>query len=267
MQKDKILNIFNNEEHLLISKILDKIELSNKNLKIENTDFLNINEQAIIKKMLEKVGKVGIFFGCYENAERKMLFIIPSNFENKLEEFKVNYEEKIGIIRIKLSSKIKDKYSHRNYLGAIMKLGLKREKIGDILVDDNGADIIVNREILKFLKLNLNSLNRFRDCKIQEIKINELKQKEINANYKIISVSSMRLDNIVSELANTSRNKSQEILKDKRVFLNYICEEKGAKNIKEKDVITIRGKGRFIIDEIIGNTKKGKINVKIEIFT
>ena len=66
-----------------------------------------------------------------------------------------------------------------------MKLGLKREKIGDILVDDNGADIIVNREILKFLKLNLNSLNRFRDCEIQEIKINELKQKEINANYKI----------------------------------------------------------------------------------
>ena len=147
-----------------------------------------------------------------------------------------------------------------------MKLGVKREKIGDILVENEGADIIVSKEILKFLNLNLPSLNRFKECDIHEIKLNELKKIEIIPKYKIIQVSSMRLDNIVSEIVNTSRNKAKEILESNRVFVNYINEAKGTKQIKVNDTITVRGKGRFKIEEIIGTTKKGKINIKIEIF-
>ena len=102
---------------------------------------------------------------------------------------------------------------------------------------------------------------------MQEIKIDELKKITIIPKYKTIQVSSMRLDNIVSELENTSRNKSSQIIESQRVFVNYICETKVTKQIKEKDIITIRGKGRFIIDEIVGNTKKGKLNLKIEYFS
>ena len=87
-----------------------------------------------------------------------------------------------------------------------------------------------------------------------------------SANIEIIKIitSSLRLDNIVSELAKTSRNKASEILLQERVFVNYENETKNTKQVKEKDVISIRGKGKFIIDEIIGNTKKGNfiINVK-----
>ena len=266
MQKEEILNKYKDEEHLLVSRVLDKIELSSKKLKVESTDFLNLNEQMLVKRLLDRLEIIGIFYGCYEKAERKMLFIIPTKLKNNLGNFKINYEENIGAIRIELSSKIAEKYTHRNYLGAIMKLGVKREKMGDILVDDEGADIIVCKEILKFLNLNLPSLNRFRKCNIHEIKLNEIKKIEIIPTYKIIQVSSMRLDNIVSEIINTSRNKAQEILENNRVFLNYINETKGTRQIKVNDTITVRGKGRFKIEEIIGTTKKGKINIKIEIF-
>lgn len=267
MVKEEILNKYKDEERILVSRILDKIELSDKNLKIENTDFLNLNEQIVAKNILNKSKRKGIFYGCFEDSERKMLFIIPSKFEKKLDELKINYEDYVGIIRIKLSSKIKEQYSHRNYLGAIIKLGVKREKVGDILVDKEGADIIVSKEILKFLKLNLSGLNRFKECELQEIKIDELKKIEIISKHKTIQVSSMRLDNIVSELANTSRNKSSQIIESQRVFVNYVCETKNTKQIKENDTITIRGKGRFIIKEIVGNTKKGKLNLKIEYFS
>lgn len=267
MFKEEILNKYKDEEKILVSRILDKIELSDKNEKIQNTDFLNLNEQMLAKKIINKTKRKYILYGGFEESERKMLFIVPSKFEKNLDELKINYNEYIGVIRIKLSSKIKEQYTHRKYLGAIIKLGLKRKKIGDILVDKDGADIIASKEVIKFLKLNLPELNRFKECELQEIKIDELKKITIIPKYKTIQVSSMRLDNIVSELENTSRNKSSQIIESQRVFVNYICETKVTKQIKEKDIITIRGKGRFIIDEIVGNTKKGKLNLKIEYFS
>lgn len=267
MLREEILNKYKDEERLLVSKILDKIELADKNNVTENTDFLNLNEQFLAKKILNKVKRKGIFYGCFEEAERKMLFLIPKKNENNLENLKINYNNYIGVIRIKLSSKIQEKYIHRNYLGALMKLGLKREKIGDILVDNEGADIIACEEIIKFLKLNLQTLKRFNDCDVQEVEIENIKKVVIIPKYKIIQVSSMRLDNIISELVNTSRNKANQIILEQRVFLNYVCETKNTRQIKEKDVIAIRGKGRFKIDEIIGNTKKGKLNIKIEYFS
>lgn len=135
------------------------------------------------------------------------------------------------------------------------------------MVDSEGADIIVSKEIIKYLYANLSVLKRFEDCTIQEIKIDELKKVIQIPKYQTIQVSSMRLDNIVSELAKTSRSKATTIISEQRVFINYICETKCTKLVKEKDCITIRGKGRFKIDEIIGNTKKGKFNIKIEYFS
>lgn len=264
MIREEILKKYKEEEKIFISKILDKIELSDKRNNIENTDFLNMSEQVLAERILNKTKRKGILYGGFEEAERKMLFVFPKNsIDNK----KIIYDEYIGIIRIILSNKIKEKYVHRNYLSAIMKLGLKREKIGDIIAGDNGADIIASKEIIKFLYTNLALLKRFEDCDINEMNIENLKYvKQIPKN-KTIQVSSMRFDNIVSELANTSRKKASELLSKQKVFLNYVCEIKGTKLVKEKDIITIRGKGRFIVDEITGNTKKGKFNIKIEYFS
>lgn len=265
MLKEEILKKCKNEEHMLVSKLLDKIELADKNNQIQSTDFLNLNEQIVAKKILNQIKKEAIFYGCYEEAERKMVFIIPDRFYKCIK--KIEYDKYIGVIRIKLSNKIREKYTHRNYLGGLINLGLKREKIGDILVDGEGADIIVNREIIKFLYINLPSLKRFKNCSIQEIKIENLKKVTHDLQYRTIQVSSMRLDNIISELAKTSRNKANQIILEKRVFLNYVCETKSTKQVKINDTITIRGKGRFKIDDIIGNTKKGKININIEYFS
>ena len=147
-----------------------------------------------------------------------------------------------------------------------MKLGIKREKIGDILVDENGADIIVYNDIVSFLLTNLSNLTRFKGATVTEIKLNELKEVKINFISKTIHVSSMRLDNIVSELAQTSRSKASEILTNQKVFVNYECETKNTKIVKVDDLITIRGKGKFKITKIIGNTKKGKMNIMVQYY-
>ena len=96
---------------------------------------------------------------------------------------------------------------------------------------------------------------------ISEIRKPEIKKEEIN-----IIVPSLRLDNIVSDLARTSRNKAVQILNQERVFVNGQNETKPSKNIKVNDIITIRGKGRFVIKENTGTTRSGRIILKIEKF-
>lgn len=129
MLKEEILKKYKDEERLLVSKILDKIILADKSEKKENTDFLDLNQQTLVRRLLKQLKKDAIFYGAYEEAERKMTFIIPEKYENSIDKMQINYDEYIGVIRIKLSKKIKEKYTHRNYLGALMKLGIKREKI------------------------------------------------------------------------------------------------------------------------------------------
>ena len=113
------------------------------------------------------------------------------------------------------------------------------------------------------MQTNLPCLTRFKNAIIQEIDINKINEKKLQFEEKIIQISSNRLDNIVSELACTSRNKAVQIIDSERVFINGKIETKLTKQIKEKDIITIRGKGKYIYDSEIGNTKSGRIKLRI----
>ena len=261
-----VLNKYKNqEERLIISKIIDKLDFCEKKNRIQVTDFYDLSKQNLILKFIQynKVKNV-FFYGGYEEAERKALIVYPEKYENLIKENKIDFEEWIKAIKITLPNENKGQYVHQNYLGALIKLGLKREKIGDILVDENGADIIISIDVEKFLLNSLNSLTRFQKASIESIKVEEIRKQQIQKETMKIVVSSMRLDNIVAELAKCSRNKANEILSSERVFVNYENVTKATKEIKENDKITIRGKGRFVIKTVVGNTKKGKIMIEIE---
>lgn len=259
-----ILNKYKKEEEkLILSKVIDKISFCETKNKIQVTDFLDLKKKQLVYNFLnsQKFSNY-IFFGGFEETERVIVIFYPK----KLEDIKqnINFNEYLKVIRITLPNENKGKYTHQNYLGALMKLGLKREKIGDILVDENGADIIIKEDILKFLIINMPSLTRFQKAKIEEIKLEELRKIIIKKEKITITVSSMRIDNIVAELAKCSRNKANELLEQERVFVNYEVITKTTKQIKENDKITIRGKGRFEVKQIVGNTKKGRIMIEIE---
>lgn len=144
-----------------------------------------------------------------------------------------------------------------------MKLGIKREKFGDILVNENGADIISLVEVSDYLLNGLKDLTRFQKAQISICNINELKEIETEFEQIGIIVSSIRLDNFVAELAKCSRAKAEEIIEQGRVFINSINELKISKKINESDIITIRGKGKFIFDGIERETKSSKYLLNI----
>ena len=138
---------------------------------------------------------------------------------------------------------------------------VEREKIGDILVFENGADILILDEISKFILSNISSLTRFGKAKIEKINISDIREKQLKKEELKLIVSSMRLDCVVSELLKTSRGKAEEIIKEQRVFVNFENIDKLTKQIKENDLITIRGKGRFEISKIDGTTRNDRIKL------
>ncbi|MBQ7410805.1 MAG: hypothetical protein IJW20_05450 [Clostridia bacterium] len=245
----------NSEHKLLIAKVIDKYEFSKTKNKITYTDFLNISEISIVKKILKEENVSNfVIFGGKEEADRNVIIFYPEKFSEEMVE--KNYEKIFEVIRIKLPNNIK--YEHREFLSGIMKLGIKREKFGDILVTEFGADIIALAEISKVLANDLKTLTRFRKSEITVENINDLTYIETEFENINIIVSSIRLDNFVSELAKCSRGNASDIITEGRVFVNSINEFKDSKKINVGDLITIRGKGKFIFDGIEKETKSGR---------
>jgi len=262
----EILNDYRDkDDKILLAQILDKIEMVEKKNKIEYTDFLDLAQIELVQKFINKI-KIENYmvYGGFEQAERKVFVFYPEKFNSTVVE--KNLSNIMQIIRIELPDDLKGKYTHRDYLGAVIKLGIERKKVGDIIVDNNGADIIVDKDIVKFLLENLVSLTRFSKSTISLQNIDDLRPVEIKKEEIEIIVSSMRLDNVISELARCSRNKALEIINMERVFINFECETKKTKQIKSGNMVTIRGKGRFFVKEISGQTRSGRTVIKVEKF-
>lgn len=264
MNKQEVLSNYKKEEDkLLVAKTLDKIDFCNIKNKIMYTDFLDLAQKNIIQRLLNRFKIQNyVFFGGFDSAERTICVFYPNKLN--IEMVKKNYDNIIKVIEIELPNDLNGKYNHRDYLGGLMKLGIKREKIGDILVNNNGAQIIALKELSEFLENNLKDLTRFSKSEIQIKNLEQLQEVEIKKEEIKIIVPSLRLDNLVSEISKTSRTKAEEIIRQERVLVNFETVTKDSKLIKEKDILTIRGKGRFKLLEIVGNTKKGRYILTIE---
>ena len=264
MDKTNLLNNYKRQEDkILLAQVLDKIEQMGKSQKIENTDFLDMYQVSLVETFLKKINFENYkLYGGFNDAERKILIVYPEKYTEEM--LSKNYGKLFRIVRVELEEEVKGKYAHRNYLGGIVKLGLKREKVGDILVFENGADIITLNDFSNILQAELGTLTRFQNSQINSLELSNLRAFELKIEEVKIIVPSLRLDNIVSDLARTSRSKASEIITQERVFINGQNETKQSKQVKQGDVITIRGKGRFVVKEFTGTTRSGRTVVLVE---
>lgn len=241
----------------IIANVKDKISIAKKRNKIQNTKFYTETESALILKELKHLKAENYFFyGGYDESERKVLIIYPEKFSEEIA--RDNLNSILKAIKITLPNELIGKYNHSSYLGSLMKLGLEREVFGDIICFDEEAYIILLNENAEYVRENLSHLIKFKKAKIEIINIDEIKLKPKEFEEFKIVVASNRLDNFVSEITKSSRSKAEEYILSERVFVNGLTELKNSKKLKVKDIITIRGKGKFIIEEFIGNNKKEK---------
>jgi len=251
------------EEKLLIAKLVDKIRICRTKNKIINTEFLTIYQKNIIQDQLNKMKIENyLFFGGYKGAEGELLILYPQKLE--LDIVKSELSNIIKAIKINVPKEVFNKYTHRDYLGAVMQAGLNRSRIGDIIVYETGAYIISLAENIEYIKDYLKELSKFSKANIEIINYTEIKAKLPEFNILKIIASSARLDNIVSEIARTSRNKAVNLFKEEKIFVNSKLETKNTKIIKENDILVIRGRGKYIIHKISTSNKTNKIIIEIK---
>lgn len=214
----------------------------------ESSFFLDPFEQEVIESIANKNNIDIKFIGGNDLAERKIF--IANFFYEPIDE--ANY---ISILEFKHEG-----LSHPDVLGSLMSLNLNRESIGDIIIDGSTCQFAVLKEDANFIKYNLTKIKR------QGITIYNKKDSKLDIKLADFTshrgfVSSLRLDNIISEFTNTSRAKAKDIIKAKFVKVNYEIITDSSKLVKERSMISIRRQGRFIFDEITGTSKKGNMHI------
>lgn len=238
-----------------ISFFMDKITRVKRTWEESFTDFLNPDEQMLLKRICNNEEVYLGFMGGKGYFERAVGAISCSKYK---ESFPVD------IVRIKGNFKF-EKLNHRDYLGTILSLGIRREKIGDINVFEDGAEIWLSNEISDYICFNLSKI-KHTGIKNEKISYDEAREKvqsyrEMNAN-----ISSMRLDCIIASVINVSRSEGASLIKGGNVKVNYNIEDEFSKKINEGDLLSIKGYGRYQIDNIINVTKSQRLNIAIKKF-
>lgn len=232
------------------------MEQARESYTVTITDFLNPRECDIISSVIGKKNEEVIFsfFGGVKGAERKRAVIAPYFVEINEETFEM----------VALKATYVDKFvtlTHRDVLGSFMSLGIDRKKIGDIIVKDGLIQLITTKELSPYIILQLQQIKRSR-VTFSEIPLSELEPIKDDWQHNQYTVSSLRLDVIVSELYRFSRKKASKLIESERVSLNYAIEPNPATSLEEADLISVRGYGRSKLIEIRGTTRKGKFRIE-----
>lgn len=250
-----------NNDSLIIAHIEDKIEQSASRFYVTHTGFLDLHEQSVAAGVCRRAEGVRTFFyGGYDDAERRMLICCPEDLAGTEEEI-LAMDDFVTVIRAETSGDGR-KLSHRDYLGSLMAIGIERSVTGDILVRDDGADIIVMPEIADFILSQYSSAGR-EPLRLTERSVNELIIPESHVKTVSDTVSSLRLDNVLSAAFGVSRRDAAEAVKRGQVFVDHEEASKADRKVPEGAVIVMRGKGRAVLESAGGTTRKGRIRVEI----
>lgn len=223
------------------------------------SDFLNEHQQQLVRS-LEPGLPVSVYYtGGYDGAERVVAVFCPVWNEAAREE-----GPDLQLLRVTLAGArfLTKRPGHRDYLGALMGCGIQREKLGDIGLEDEGAWIWVKQEIASYLCDELTSVGSVL-CRTEPAQWDGQARRE-EARESVISVSSLRLDSVVSRGFHLSRGTAAEEIRAGRVYLNGSLLQQPDRAVKPNDSVTLRGKGKLRILEEVGVSRSDRIQLRVE---
>lgn len=248
----------NDDERFLSAHITDLAEISRRTGAPRFSRFLNEREMTVAKQAARAVNADPIFYGGYDGASRTVCGFFEGTYA---EELPTDSRFDLFSLRaVTFSFRNCDKLSHRDFLGAILNIGLERSVLGDILTAEDHA-VVFCLETAAQPVLDLTKIGRV-GVKAEPGITKELPKAKFETLDR--TVSSLRLDRIVAACANLSGDRSASLIKSGQVSADFSVCLNVSGIIKENTVISIRGHGRFRIKEIVGETRKGKIRVVIE---
>ena len=254
--------ISDSDERIAFAKVLDKAQICEKNHEKIFSDFL---DPAKASKFFTQIQRElpqfnSHLYGGTMQCERKMLGFCPDYMDISHEDFP------IIALEVSYNTKYSRELTHRDFLGSIIGLGIDRSKIGDIIINDRGAIVFISQEFADYICVNLDKVG---NTKVQATikSIVDMDASNETGEDIRLTVSSLRLDSIISAVFHISRSKSAGLIKGEKVFVNWVVSSDTSKSIREEDMITVRGLGRVQLISVGGHTKKDRVVVYLKKFS
>lgn len=235
------------ETELFKARVKDAAEICVKTSRPKYFGFLSAAEAVLAEQLLKNPPCRTAFYGGYKQAERVMLGCFPDWME----------EDGFPITALTFKYRESDALSHRDFLGSLMALGIKRETVGDILTEEGRAVVFVTDEICEYIKSQVTKIGRT-GVAVTEGYTTPLPEGDKLAEFTDTAASD-RIDCVISALCGFSRARALDALSEGIVTVNSVTVTKPAKSVCEGDIISVRGKGRFLISSLEGRTKKNRI--------
>ncbi len=234
---------------LLPARINDLSLLCQKTSSPKFLGFLTPTEATVAVKTLKNTNRYKLF-GGFESAERTVLCLMPDWCE----------DPHFPITAISFNYRKCDSLSHRDFLGALMALGLNRETVGDILIEDGRAVIFVLSDVADFILSQITKIGAV-GVSAQKGYVEPLPNiSKVEA--LSTTVASLRIDCVVASLCGLSRGSASMAISDGKVAVNSISVLKSTATVDSDDIITVRQKGKFKITSCDMHSKKGRIILK-----
>lgn len=243
------------DEQMLLVRLSQRLQNAMQRNVFCSTGFLSSREQMLLCRLFSKNSLA--LFGGYETAERKIAAFLPDYFDES--QFS---GEGSPIAAVRAEFFEKDLLTHRDFLGALMGVGIKRETVGDILVGRGCCDFFLMREMLPYVLENLTSAGRTA-LHLKEIPICAICVPEQNIKTVHDTVSSLRLDSVIGSGFSVSRAKACELIVSARAEINHTPCQKSDKPVAAGDVISVRGLGKIKLESVDGTTKKGRLGITV----
>lgn len=240
------------KDKLFTSKLDDGIELCLTRHKPYFFSFMSEAHQMSAQAHLKSVYFENyMFFGGYEQSERKVLGLFYDDPD----------ESEFPVSAIVFKFRKCDKLSHRDFLGSMMSLGIEREAVGDILVEDGRCVAFVKSELKDYITSQISKVGNV-GVTIEELKSEDL-PKGRGFEELSFTVTSLRLDNVIAAITGLSREKTKTLILSGNVSYDFVQTQNISQTVKENTTLSVRGKGKFVLNGILGNTKKGRIRISV----
>ncbi len=241
--------MFPGEDPTVVARLRDSIEAAFSGRPVVSNEFYTPGIWSQLEAQSAQLPQEAGFYNLLDSDRR--LFASPLSLA----------PEKIRILEVKNSYPARP-LGHRDYLGALMNLGIRREKFADLILQGDLCYIPMVPEIMDYVLENLVKVGN-NGVSVREAELTELTSIRREYEEFMILVPSLRLDALVSEITKKSRSQSDELVKAGQVQVNYVETKQRSENVKTGDILTIRGYGKFRIGESAGESKKGRLRLTI----
>lgn len=250
-KKQILWGVTDSEDKLFLSKMCDIAARSINTGMTMFSRFLNPGQRLMLEGRFSDETEIS-YFGGYDGADRTVAAFggNPNNDE-------------FPICALKITAKNKAVYSHRDYLGSLLSLGITRELLGDIVINGEYAVLFCTADISEFITMNL---SRVASATVKLEYIEDLSELNIKRQFKesSLTVSSMRFDCVLSTVCGKSRSETAALIGQGLACINHSPSKNTSARINSGDVLSLRGFGKFTVETDNSVTRKGRIHINVK---